>query len=64
MNVSETQTTGQNNENETVTLIALPLHLFQQATQNNLVVEQNLLIKTLPDGSFLLDTNQVFSWKQ
>lgn len=60
MSISQEQTAVENNDNETVTLIALPLHLFQQATQNNqLIVEHNVLIKTLPDGSLVLDTNQV-----
>lgn len=47
-------------ENGEITLIALPLHVFQQQNENNsLVVEQNLFVKTLNDGSYVIDTTQV-----
>lgn len=49
----------QHNDNETV-LVALPIQILQQTSQqHSLVVEQNLILKSLPDGSFIIDTNQV-----
>lgn len=42
-------------ENESV-LIAVPLQLYQQAIQNNtFLIDQNYVIKQLPDGSMILD---------
>lgn len=57
MNTNETNTAEQNGE---ITLIALPLHIFQQNVNNGIIVDQNLLFKSLNDGSYVINTSQVF----
>lgn len=65
MNLNATIPILSNNENDGVTYIAVPFHLFQQATQQqqqqqSFLLDQNVLFKTLPDGMVIVDSsNQV-----
>lgn len=62
MNINNSISFLSNNDNGTVTLFAVPVHLIQQqqsSQQQSLILEENVLFKTLPDGSIVLDTNQV-----